>query len=143
MKSRGLGCLVLSGCATLSTIFVDNYSTNIKNLESLPPWAVELNQNIDSQVTGKIKKIVETKNNYFTLYIRVEEYLTKDKGNKNTKEKDLKLRVYKQVHRELINSYTRNTSITNDSIYLISFEAKKDESIEYLELITIDPYITE
>ena len=143
MKAKALGYVILAGCAALTAIIMDNHSTFITKQASLPPWAVELNQNIDSQVTGKIKKIVETKNNYFTLYIRVEEYLTKDKGNKNTKEKDLKLRVYKQVHRELINSYTRNTSITNDSIYLISFEAKKDESIEYLELITIDPYITE
>lgn len=134
---------MFTGCAALATLIVDNYKTFSRNLTSLPPWAVEINQNINIQVIGKIIKVVETNNKDLTLYIQIEKYLTKGKADKIEKGKGLKLRVYKQMHKELIYSYARNNLIGNDSNYLISFKTSNNEKVEYQELVTIDQYVTE
>ena len=60
MKARALNYIIFTGCAALTAIILDNDNTLTKQLGSLPPWAAELNQNIDTQVIGKIIKIIET-----------------------------------------------------------------------------------
>ena len=143
MKARALDYIIFTGCAALTAIILDNNNTFTKKLESLPPWAVELNQNIDAQVIGKIIKIIEQGQKELTLYIQVDKHLTKGKGNKNTRPNSLELKIYKQMHKELINSYARNTSINSNSSYLISFKEKYIDNIKYLELVTIDPYVAD
>ena len=141
--SRQLGCIILSGYAALTAIIMDYHSTFITKQASLPPWAVELNQNIDTQVIGKIIKIIEDKSKKPTLYIQIHKYLTNSKSKKITQAKKLSLRVNKKVHKELINSLEKNSSTTSNSSYLISFKEKNDGKVKYLELVTIDPYISE
>lgn len=140
MKARALNYIIFTGCAALTAIILDNDNTLTKQLGSLPPWAAELNQNIDAQVIGKIIKIIEKRRKELTLYIQVDKYLTKGKGNENTRPNSLELKIYNQAHKELINSYARNTSIDSNRSYLISFKEKHIDDIKYLELVTIDPY---
>ena len=141
--SRQLGFIILSGYAALTAMIMDNHSTFITKQASLPPWAVELNRSIDAQIIGTIINIIETKGGDITLHIQIDKHLTKGKSKVIAKSKVLKLRVHKQMHKELINSYTRNSKTRNNSSYLISLKAKEDDSIEHLELVTIDPYIAE
>ena len=143
MKARALGYVILTGCAALTAIIMDNHSTLITKQASLPPWAVELNQNIDTQVIGKIIEIIEDKSEESTLQIQIDKYLTNSKSKKITQAKKLSLRVNKEVHKELITRLEKNSSITSNSSYLISFKEKNDGKVKYLELVTIDPYISE
>ena len=122
---------------------MDNHSTFITKQASLPPWAVELNQNIDTQVIGKIIEIIEDKSEEPTLHIQIDKYLTNSKSKKIAQAKKLSLRVNKEVHKELITSLEKNSSVTSKSSYLISFKEKNDGKVKYLELVTIDPYISE
>ena len=143
MKARALGYVILTGYAALTAILMDNHSTFITKQASLPPWAVELNQNIDTQVIGKIIEIIEEKSEESTLHIQIDKYLTNSKSKKITQAKKLSLRVNKEVHKELITRLEKNSSITSNSSYLISFKEKNDGKVKYLELVTIDPYISE
>ena len=135
--------MILTGCAALTTIIVDNYNSFSENLASLPPWAVELNKSIDTQIIGTIINIIETKGGDLTLHIQIDKILTKGKSEMIAKSNALKLRVHKQIHKELINSYTRNSKTSNNTSYLISLKTKEDNGIEHLEIVTIDPYIAE
>ena len=116
MKPKELGYIILTGCAALTTIIVDNYNSFSENLASLPPWAVELNRSIDTQIIGTIINIIQTKGGDITLYIQIDKHLTKGKSKMIAKSKVLKLRVHKQMHKELINSYARNSKTSNSSV---------------------------
>lgn len=122
---------------------MDNHSTFITKKASLPPWAVELNQNIDTQVIGKIIEFIEDKNKESTLHIQIDKYLTNSKSKKITQAKKIGLRVNKEVHKELITRLEKNSSIASNSSYLISFKEINDGKVKYLELVTIDAYISE
>ena len=141
--SRQLVCIILSGYAALTAITMDNHSTFITKQASLPPWAVELNQNIDTQVIGKIIEIIEDKSEESTVHIQIDKYLTNSKSKKITQAKKLSLIVNKEVHKELTTRLKKYSSITSNSSYLISFKEKNDGRVKYLELVTIDLYISE
>ena len=143
MISRQLGCIILSGYAALTAIIMDSHSIFITKQASLPPWAVELNRNIDTQVIGKIIEIIENKSEESTLHIQIDKYLTNSKSKKITQAKKLSLRVNKEVHKELMTSLEKNSSIKSNSSYLISFKEENDGKVKYLELVTIDRYISE
>ena len=116
MKAKALGYVILAGCAALTAIIMDNHSTFITKQASLPPWAVELNQNIDTQVIGKVIEIIEDKSEECIIHIQIDKYLTNSKSKKITQAKKLSLRVNKKAHKELITSLKKNSSIATQVI---------------------------
>ena len=110
-------------------------------ISALPPWAEELNRDIDGQLIGSIIEIEKsTKGNSISLYIKVSAHLNYQNYPNTEKGTKTKLRIYDKKQKERIESLiTKPTS--NETEYIISFKVIREKGAESLELITIDPYI--
>ena len=110
-------------------------------LSALPPWAEELNRDIDGQLIGRIIEIEKSaKRNSISLYVKISQHLNHQNYPDTGKGTKIKLRIYDKKQKERIESLiTKPTS--NDTEYIISFKVIREKGAESFELITIDPYI--
>ena len=112
-----------------------------KPLNALPPWAVELNNNVDGQIVGKILDFENSFNKESTnLHLIVTAHLNPINNRDMAKDHMMTIRVYNKIDVERIKNLIMKPT-SEDRDYLISFKTIKRDGVKWFELITIDPYM--
>ena len=110
-------------------------------VNALPPWAVELNNNIDGQIIGSILNVETSFDKSSTiLYVMVKAHLNPINNRETSKDGKMTIRIYNKGQVERIKSLVMEP-ISEDSDYIISFKTIKKNGAKWFELITIDPYM--
>ena len=110
-------------------------------VNALPPWAVELNNNIDGQIIGSILNVETSFDKSSTiLYVMVKAHLIPINNRETSKDGRMTIRIYNKGQVERIRSLIIKPT-SEDRDYLISFKTIKRDGVKWFELITIDPYM--
>ena len=112
-----------------------------KPLSALPPWAEELDKDIDGQIIGRILNVEShTDKRFASMNVIVKAHLNPNDNRAKGKDYRMIIRIYNKKDIERIQSLIMK-STGKDSDYIISFKTIKKDGAEWFKLMTIDPYI--
>ena len=110
-----------------------------RTLNALPPWAKELEKNIESQAICAIAHIKKSENDAtMEIHVKVKRYLSKKKSMVRQEKHELKIIAIDENLQERVKRLISGDSFTTKSEYIISFRSVSKNNIEWIELTTID-----